>query len=455
MWTLRRYARERLDASGEAEELGRRHAAWFLLVAERGRGGLRGHDGLLWRARLFAELDNLRAALDWFIDRTDAASALALMRGIAYFWFIRSDFREGYRWLGDALDVEATGLDGPHGLVGLWKAYFGVPVVGLGPALEQGRAAMAELRRAGDCDALPTGLLVFADLLNRHGDLGESQAALDEAYPLLLATGEPWGYGAHDVFAARNLAALGRLDDAERVGRRGVEVLRESGERWTIIYGLGMLAGLQETRGDLVSAGAAYRELVDASRVNSMIHFETMWLTRLGALYARLGDDVSAERLFAESGAANPRTPNPAALVGRAAAARRLGDLDACRRWLGEAEALYAAGGLPAGSTAALIGLTWWALAADDAHLATTYADQACEMASRAADPAVAVLADTVAAAVALTVSDTAGHRTAFRRALDRRASAGRSAAFLEGTLDEPDVDALAARHGLSGATAS
>ncbi len=75
-------------------------------------------------------------------------------------------------------------------------------------------------------------------------------------------------------------------------------------------------------------------------------------------------------------------------------------------------------------------------------------------MASRAADPVIAVLADTVAAAVALTASDTPTHRTDFSRMLVRRAAAGRSAAFLEGTLDEPDVDAFAAAHGLSATAA-
>lgn len=455
LWTLRHYARERLDAAGETDRFTRRHARWFLSVAEQGRGGLRGHSGFAWRARLGVELDNLRAALDWFIGRGDAASALALMRGIAYFWFVRTDFREGYRWLGDALALDPTGVEGPHGLVGLWQAYFGVPVVGLVASLAQGRAAMAKVRLAGESDVLATALLVFADLLNRHGDLEQSQAALTEAYPLLLAAGEPWGHGAHDVFAARNLAGLGRLDEAERVGRRGVEVLRASGERWTIIYGLGMLAGLQEARGELTSASASYLELVGASRLNSMIHFETMWLTRLGALHARLGDDATARRFFAESAAANPRTPNPAALVGLAAAARRLGDLDQCRRTLDEAERLYAVAGLPAGSTAALIGLTWWALAAGEPDLAAGYADSARDLATRAADPVIAVLADTVAAAVALTASNTTAHRDDFTRALVRRASAGRSAAFLEGTLDEPDVDALAAAHGLTVASVS
>ncbi|MGH8917005.1 MAG: hypothetical protein ACRD0H_01450, partial [Actinomycetes bacterium] len=296
---------------------------------------------------------------------------------------------------------------------------------------------------------LAGGLLVLAELLNRHGELDASQATLAEAHPLLVAEGEPWGIGAHDIFVARNLAALGQTEEAEAMARAGVERLRASGEHWMILYGLGMQAGLQESRGNLVAAADAYEELLNACRKAKMTQFESMWLIRLAALRARLGDDVAAERLFAASIANSRRWANPAALIGRAGAARRLGDLASCRRWLGEAEAAYDAIGLPAGSTAALIALVWWSLAAGDPAGAQDYAEQARRRAAQAADPLVSVLAETVVAAVALAASDTEVSRTRFASVLERRAGASQSAAFLEGTLDEPDVEALAAAHGV------
>ena len=140
---------------------------------------------------------------------------------------------------------------------------------------------------------------------------------------------------------------------------------------------------------------------------------------------------------------------NTAALIGRAGAARRLGDLDSCRRWLDEAKANYESVGLPGGSTPALIGLVWWSLAVGDLTEADEYAEQARSRAAEAADPLVGILADTVVAAVALASSDTEANRNRFTAVLERRAAAGRSTAFFEATLDDPDVEALAAAHGL------
>jgi predicted ATPase len=67
--TMRQYARERLDYSGDADARRRRLAEYCAQFAERARGGLRGRDELVWRPRVNAELDNLRAATFWSLDR--------------------------------------------------------------------------------------------------------------------------------------------------------------------------------------------------------------------------------------------------------------------------------------------------------------------------------------------------------------------------------------------------
>jgi hypothetical protein len=251
------------------------------------------------------------------------------------------------------------------------------------------------------------------------------------------------------MFAARNLAAQGQAEEAEILTRASVELFRTCGDHWMILYGLGMLAGIEESHGDLVAAADAYEDLIVACRTAGMTQFESMWLIRLAALRARLGNDAAAEQLFADSIATRPRSVNPAALVGRAGAARRLGDLTSCRRWLDEAKTEYELVGFPAGSAAALIGLVWWALADGNLVCADQYAQQARHRASEAADPLVSVLVDTVAAAVTLASSETEDNRARLAGVLERRAAAGRSAAYLEGTLDEPDVEALAIAYGL------
>jgi predicted ATPase/DNA-binding SARP family transcriptional activator len=447
--TLWQYARQRLSDSGEMDDIQERHARWYLDLAEEGRPGLRGSAGIEWRTRLETELDNLRAALDWFIGCQDAPGALALAGSVAYLWFLRADFHEGYRWSSDALAVddptESTGL---RGYAAAYQAFYWSLIHGPAGALDSFRAALADLRRADSPD-LGGALLVMSDVFARAGDFEASQEALTEALPLVTQVGSGWDIATHDMFSARNLAAQGRAAEAERKLRSGVDALRACGDHWMILYGLGMLAGVEESHGDFVAAVAAYEELVVACRAAGMVHFESMWLIRLAALQARLGDDVAAEQLFAEAVATKSQLALTAAVVGQAGATRRLGDLNLCRSLLDEAKTRYESGGLPGGSTPALIGLVWWSLAAGQMTEAQQYADEAHLRASEATDPLIGILADTVAAAVALASSASEHNRSRFAAILERRAAAGRSAAFFESTLDDPDVAAIATVHGI------
>ena len=65
--TVREYALERLEESGELDRLCRRHAGYFLELAEEERasqGPLQG----AWLDRLETEHDNLRTALSWSLS---------------------------------------------------------------------------------------------------------------------------------------------------------------------------------------------------------------------------------------------------------------------------------------------------------------------------------------------------------------------------------------------------
>ena len=104
--TLWQYGRERLDESGEVNAMRARHGAYYRQMAKEAHEGLRGAAGPMWRDRLTSEVGNLRAALDWFIATGDADAALALASGMAWLWWITTDFAEGARWLGDALGTE-------------------------------------------------------------------------------------------------------------------------------------------------------------------------------------------------------------------------------------------------------------------------------------------------------------------------------------------------------------
>ena len=73
--TLRQYGREQLDAAGDADAWRRRHAQHYVVVVEEATAGLRSPDELVWRRRMASDLDNIRAALTWSLDRDDQADA--------------------------------------------------------------------------------------------------------------------------------------------------------------------------------------------------------------------------------------------------------------------------------------------------------------------------------------------------------------------------------------------
>ena len=77
--TVRQYAHERLEQSGAADAVQRRHAVHYAAFAEEAGRGLRGADQLAWIARLAPEMDNLRAAQAWAIDHHELDLALTIV----------------------------------------------------------------------------------------------------------------------------------------------------------------------------------------------------------------------------------------------------------------------------------------------------------------------------------------------------------------------------------------
>jgi predicted ATPase len=103
--TIREFALERLEDSGEADELRRKHGEFFLELAELAQPELGARSSTIWFDRIEAEHDNMRAALRDALEHGRANVALRLGGAIREFWWIRGYWSEGRRWLESALSA--------------------------------------------------------------------------------------------------------------------------------------------------------------------------------------------------------------------------------------------------------------------------------------------------------------------------------------------------------------
>ena len=103
--TIGEFARERLAASDDADAIGRRHAEWFLALAEEAEPFLKGAEQAVWLQRLEDEHDNFRTSLDWFFDHGDVDGAVRLAGTLWLFWYMHGHVTEARRWMRRALDA--------------------------------------------------------------------------------------------------------------------------------------------------------------------------------------------------------------------------------------------------------------------------------------------------------------------------------------------------------------
>jgi non-specific serine/threonine protein kinase len=289
--TIREYAAERLVASGEEEATRARHMSWCIATVEGAwppRATAPVDDRAL--ARLDAERDNPRAALEWAIERGRTDDALRLAGGLAEYWWLRGDFTEGRAWSeralalpGGAPTLRAAVLYGASGL-----AWFQGDVT---TARERGDQSLELAENHGDLlDVLrarhvicqmtdvaadPAGAMIYAEatlaIADAVGDPGwfgyilleaaRAQSDADrvtslceKALQLFTSVGDRWGEMNASWDLAVALHELGRWDEAARLHRRGGELAGLMGIPWGIVSNIVGLADLVANRGDPTAA---------------------------------------------------------------------------------------------------------------------------------------------------------------------------------------------------------
>ena len=269
--TIREYAAERLESSGETKEIHRAHAVYYLALAEATQPeSAASPQSEWWWTRLEKEHDNLRAALRWAIQNgerdTAARFALALWR----FWSARH-LGEGFRWLEAVLTMGGT----------------------VGAETERQARRRAFL------------LLIAGILATRHGDYDRA-VALDEA-SLTIYRDLGHKKSTHGPLRELGTVAYHRGDYARAVhlGEQALAVAREFGNASGSALAVCNLADALRARGDLEGARTLLQESLSSLRrgeqtlpvINALVNT----LTRLGSIQCETGDYARARECHVES----------------------------------------------------------------------------------------------------------------------------------------------------------
>jgi predicted ATPase/class 3 adenylate cyclase len=237
--TIRQYARERLEASGDASEPRRRHADYFVEIAESAGPRLRSSDQLDSAAWVARETDNFRAALDWAAETSSPDHALRLVAPLAV-----HSMTIGYSAMGWA-ETATNILDADrHRLfpaVLAWAAW-GATMRG---ELERAAVLIARADEAQhDLNTTHLGVVMArATLAFFRGDLEQAEESAERWLDLARATEDPYeiAHALVMVGAASQFSdpgrAVGALSEA-------VDVARGSGIASALSIGLSTLAGL-------------------------------------------------------------------------------------------------------------------------------------------------------------------------------------------------------------------
>ena len=242
--TVREYARERLDESGERDPTCARHLAYYVGLAERAMPELLGPTQGAWLGRLDLERENLIAAHAWCDRAKDgAALGLRLIHSAKRYWLNR-----GLLGLRHRLTVEALGRAGAQerslarclalfsaGQVCCFMGRFGEAI----GYLEECLAIARELRDNGRI-AAALQFLGMASL--GEGDWATARGYLEEGLALAQAQGDKLDLAAAINALAQLDRAEGLLETAEPLYEKVLALARELGDRETIAVALLNLA---------------------------------------------------------------------------------------------------------------------------------------------------------------------------------------------------------------------
>jgi predicted ATPase/DNA-binding CsgD family transcriptional regulator len=351
--TIREYAIETLNASSDANDVRRAHAAYYLGVVRAAAAGLATSDQALWRAGLEADHGNLRAAIRWSLDDGDTATALDICTFLAGFWLERGYLGEGRLLLDEALaapvepsPTRARALTA-NGVLSHYQGDYDRADELCGVALELSRSL-------GDQRGVAEAVTGLALVRRTRGDYREAESLFQEALSIYEGLGAEEGTARTLYRYGIALMLAGEADRARPLFDGSLELSRRFGDSTGVALGLQGLAFTRRAGADLEARMQIeesldiLRGLGDRRNVAKVLVVAADINADLGEAETAAGQLAESLTLFVEFG---DRWLCGWSLEAAAQLAAAVGDSERAARLFGAADAVWVAieAPLPAG----------------------------------------------------------------------------------------------------------
>jgi predicted ATPase/class 3 adenylate cyclase len=338
--TLREFGLEQLGASGEQATLQRRHANYFLAIAEQTEARLESAGQVEWINRMEQEHDNLRAALEWSktADST-SETCLRLASALGLFWEARGYYTEGRELLSAILLTErALGRTAARASILARAAALAYRQSDYSATMSLAGESLAIYREVGDRQGIATALIKLGNTATELGDYARASGFLDDALKTWRALKDKHGiartlissgwvalrsgkYGlaksrlmealalSRDLGDTRNIAfelsGLGEVALRQHDYVRATQLVEESlglrrqlGNKWGVGVSLGILGWIAMREENWDRAMARLGESLEIRREIGDQSGSAWCLERLAAVALAQGQAEKAARLF-------------------------------------------------------------------------------------------------------------------------------------------------------------
>jgi predicted ATPase/uncharacterized protein HemY len=271
--TIRQYGWEKVagpeasTSSSEEAGLRTRHRDWFLALAEQAAQGLQGAAQASWLTRLETEHENLRAALDWSVERAEAEPGLRLGGALWRFWMIRGYMAEGRRRLSelpsligaaDRTEPRAKVLNGA-GMLAYRQGEFGVAQA----CHEESLAIYTDL---GDSGGIAASLRHLGLVASDQGEYEKANTVYNESLAIYRRLGDRAGAASVLGNLGLNAKEQGDYTTAWTLLSEGIGIWRELQDRQNLSYSLHNLGMVAWSQGDYGKAQQLYEESLSIKR---------------------------------------------------------------------------------------------------------------------------------------------------------------------------------------------